>query len=140
VMCWLAASRQFSTLRVLDREQAHHGTVSRLAFRYPILIVAQRTKVYSSYLPSVVPPSQCCPAGAAWPPLSPVKNYRVHPFLSSIYHSTPQPPRPRFPVVCDAVRICLWWVFRRVHGEEQRRFHFIVQFCSRPSAVQIGNL
>jgi hypothetical protein len=34
VMSWLAASRQFQVVRVLDREQAHHATVTRLAFRY----------------------------------------------------------------------------------------------------------
>jgi hypothetical protein len=34
VMSWLAASLQFQVVRVLDREQAHHATVTRLAFRY----------------------------------------------------------------------------------------------------------
>jgi hypothetical protein len=34
VMSWLAASRQFQAVRVLDRELAHHATVTRLAFRY----------------------------------------------------------------------------------------------------------
>jgi hypothetical protein len=37
VMSWLAASRQFQAVRVLDREQAHHATVTRLAFRYFVL-------------------------------------------------------------------------------------------------------
>ncbi len=34
VMSWLAASRQFQVVMVLGREQAHHATVTRLAFRY----------------------------------------------------------------------------------------------------------